>query len=92
MLSAGIPQVILPLWFDCYNFASTAEYLGVGIWPGRDTAPAWHSQTISAGIVRALVGDGSAALKEKSRALGEKARSYGGRNAAAREVARLAAH
>jgi hypothetical protein len=52
----------------------------------------WDPDTIAKGIVRGLVGEESMSLKRKSQALAAKARSYGGRNSAAREVARLAAH
>lgn len=82
---------MLPLWFDCYNIASTAEYLGIGIWAGRDTAPIWNSDTISDGILRALNGEEGKRMREKSAALSKITRSYGGREAAAAEIARLAA-
>ncbi|KAK3400338.1 hypothetical protein B0T20DRAFT_478186 [Sordaria brevicollis] len=32
---AGIPQVILPPWMDCYDFARRAEFLGIGRWGNR---------------------------------------------------------
>ncbi|KAK4183479.1 hypothetical protein QBC35DRAFT_542994, partial [Podospora australis] len=31
-VSAGIPQVVLPLWMDTYDFARRAELLGIGRW------------------------------------------------------------
>lgn len=87
---AGIPHVILPLWLDLYNFATTAEYLGVGIWPGKDTAPVWHAHTLAQGFLAALIGDESVAMRQKAKALGAVAATYGGRDWAAAEVARLA--
>lgn len=89
-VSAGVPQVILPLWVDLYNFAQTAEYLGIGIWPGKETAPVWESDTLGQGFMQALAGEASVAMREKARALGEVARAYGGRDTAAAEVAKLA--
>ncbi|KFA72664.1 hypothetical protein S40288_03412 [Stachybotrys chartarum IBT 40288] len=89
-ISAGIPHVILPLWLDLYNFATTAEYLGVGIWPGKDTAPEWHADTLAKGFLAALVGDESVSMRQKAKALGAVAATYGGRDRAAAEVARLA--
>lgn len=38
---AGVPQVVIPLWEDHYNFAQLAEDLGIGIYACRGTAPAW---------------------------------------------------
>ncbi|KAK1775966.1 hypothetical protein QBC45DRAFT_453586 [Copromyces sp. CBS 386.78] len=32
---AGIPQVILPPWMDCYDFARRVEILGIGRWGNR---------------------------------------------------------
>lgn len=90
MYRAGIPQVLLPMWFDLYNFASTAEYLGIGIWPGKETAPQWDPETLAAGILSALIGKESAALRTKAQALGKIAKSYEGRNLAAREIAAMA--
>ncbi|KAH7305774.1 hypothetical protein B0I35DRAFT_413592 [Stachybotrys elegans] len=87
----GIPQVILPLWFDLYSIARTAEYLGIGIWPGHETAPTWDSETLAQGILEALNGKSSAEMRRKSSELSVKARSYGGKAAVARDIANLAA-
>lgn len=38
---AGVPQVVIPMWEDLYNFAQLAEDLGVGIYACRRTAPTW---------------------------------------------------
>ena len=87
----GVPQVILPLWVDLYNFAQTAEYLGVGIWPGKETAPRWHAEMLSDGFMRALTGKSSFAMREKASQLREAARQYGGQLAAAEKIASMAA-
>ena len=52
--SHGVPQIILPIWFDLYNYAATAEHLGVGIWPNKDTAPDWEADALSRGFMEAL--------------------------------------
>lgn len=36
---AGVPQVVLPAWFDCYQTGPKAVYLGIGVCGNRDTAP-----------------------------------------------------
>jgi hypothetical protein len=88
---AGIPQVSLPLWYDCYNLASLAQYVGVGIWADEDAAPDWHPEALKRDFLRALVGDESVALRKRAAELGEKARAYGGRHKAAAFVASVAA-
>jgi hypothetical protein len=29
LYKAGIPQVLLPAWYDCYDYATRVEYLGI---------------------------------------------------------------
>ncbi|KAK7215947.1 hypothetical protein V2G26_003950 [Clonostachys chloroleuca] len=88
---AGVPQMILPLWFDLFNFANLAEYLGIGIWAGRSTTPEWVPESLVEGFRTALVGPSSVSLKDKAQKLGDVARQYDGRKIAADEIARLAA-
>jgi hypothetical protein len=68
-----------------------AEYLGIGIWPGKDTAPDWDPATLSEGFLQALDDDAGSVMRAKAEELGVVARSYGGRDTAAAELARLAA-
>ncbi|KAM0420429.1 hypothetical protein ACHAPT_011850 [Fusarium lateritium] len=84
----GIPQVVLPLWFDTYNYAVTAEYRGVGIWPTKDTAPDWEAESLGQAFLKALSDED---MKKKAEKLGEVARQYEGRYAAARDIADMAA-
>lgn len=79
-----MPQVVLPIWFDLYNYASTAEYLGIGIWPTKETAPDWEAEALGQAFLTAL---SSEAMRRKAEELGEVASRYEGRHMAAREVA-----
>ena len=88
--SAGVPQVILPLWVDLYNFAQMVEYLGVGIWPGKDTAPDWDPETLGEGFLQSLQGNTSVSIRNKAEEIGQIARAYRGRETSAAEVAKLA--
>ena len=88
--SAGIPHVVLPLWVDHYNLASMTEYLGIGIWPGRDKTPEWTPAALSDGYLHVLKGNESIKIRNKSKSLAKIAASYGGRNTAAAKVASLA--
>lgn len=38
-IGTGVPQVVLPMWVDLYDYAVRVEYLGVGVWGSRDAAP-----------------------------------------------------
>ncbi|KJZ78298.1 hypothetical protein HIM_02336 [Hirsutella minnesotensis 3608] len=89
-LLAGVPQVILPLWVDLYNFAQISEYLGVGVWPNKKSAPVFDPRALSQGYLRTLTGDSAAAMRRKARELSEVAAQYGGRDAAAAIVAEMA--
>ncbi|KAI9151313.1 glycosyltransferase family 1 [Paramyrothecium foliicola] len=89
---AGIPHIILPLWFDLYNIARAAEYRGIGIWPGKDTAPEWAVDKLVEGFRAALTGPTSVSLKTNAQALGVIARQYGGQRTAASFISDLATH
>ena len=84
---AGVPHVILPQWIDHYNFAQTAEYLGIGIWASKETAPLWRAEALSQAFLASLQGDKSEEMKMKAKALAKVAHEYGGRDCAAREIA-----
>ncbi|KAL6870391.1 family 1 glycosyltransferase [Trichoderma novae-zelandiae] len=88
---AGIPSVVLPLWADHYNYAQTAEYLGVGIWPNKTLAPDWEAAGLAEAFLDALGGSRSVAMRENAKALARKGEEYGGRKLAARLVAEMAA-
>ncbi|KAM0265368.1 hypothetical protein ACHAQJ_000209 [Trichoderma viride] len=65
---AGIPQVIIPAWTGCYDYAQRVEYLGIGRW-GTRTAKAkstWSAQDLSEKILEVLVGEASVAIKKKA--------------------------
>ncbi|TRM59469.1 hypothetical protein BD626DRAFT_508407 [Schizophyllum amplum] len=51
---SGTPQVILPQWYDCYNTASTAEYVGLGVYGNKSCAPDIDAVELSLAI-RAVV-------------------------------------
>lgn len=92
MSSAGLPQVILPLWADLYNFAALAETIGVGVWGCKEITPDWTSECLTSSLLRALDGarDG-VSFRNKAKQLGDKVQAGDkGRDVAAREVAKLA--
>lgn len=88
---AGIPSVVLPLWADHYNYAQTAEYLGVGIWPNKKTAPEWEAAVLTEAFLEALSGNKSITMRQNAKAIAHKGHEYGGRKLAAQLVAEMAA-
>jgi hypothetical protein len=92
MNSAGLPQVILPLWADLYNFAALAETIGVGVWGCKETTPDWTSECLTSSLLRILDGtQNSVSFRNKAKLLGDKVQAGDkGRDIAAREVAKLA--
>ncbi|KAE8451625.1 hypothetical protein EG329_003082 [Mollisiaceae sp. DMI_Dod_QoI] len=90
-VAVGIPQIILPLWVDLYDYATRVEYLGIGIFGSSTSAPNWTSHELTTAFMRALDGgQESVRMRENARVLGELARKAGGRFRAAKEISKLA--
>ncbi|EDO01043.1 hypothetical protein SS1G_03517 [Sclerotinia sclerotiorum 1980 UF-70] len=90
-IGTGIPQVVLPMWVDLYDFAIRVEFLGVGVWGSRGVAPYWKAEELSSVFLK-LVGDSEEAISMRKRAL-ELSRPWKekpGRVTAAHELAKLA--
>ncbi|KAH9909670.1 UDP-Glycosyltransferase/glycogen phosphorylase [Xylariomycetidae sp. FL2044] len=89
-VAAGLPQVVIPLFEDHYNFAQLAEDLGVGLYATRDTAPDWTVAGLAGPILRLLAdGTESLAVRQEARRIGELAQRNPGRYVAAKVVADL---
>ncbi|KAK1251516.1 hypothetical protein MKX07_006995 [Trichoderma sp. CBMAI-0711] len=88
---SGIPSVVLPLWADLYNYAQTAEYLGVGIWPNKTLAPDWDAAGLAEAFLEVLSGNRSVTMRENAKALARRGEQYGGRKLAAELIAEMAA-
>lgn len=81
----GVPQIVLPAWFDCYDFAARAEYLGIGLWANRNSAPRVSGAELGDALLTILGsgGEGNDGFARKAEELSEKVRRYGGRAKAA---------
>jgi UDP:flavonoid glycosyltransferase YjiC (YdhE family) len=87
--SSGVPQVVLPCWFDCYDFASKAELLGIGRWGSKKGCPRWIESELTEALIDVAL-DNNAEYTAKSRSLAELCgRNGGGRATAADEILRL---
>ncbi|KAI0857036.1 hypothetical protein F4860DRAFT_506359 [Xylaria cubensis] len=90
-IATGIPQVVIPMWLDCYNYAQLAEDVGVGVYATRSTAPDWTVEGLRDSLLTVLDDrEEGLRLRSKAKYLGEIARKDPGRYVAAREIARLA--
>ena len=64
MLSrAGVPQVILPGWTDCYDFANRAEYLNIGRCGSKKAKPSWTADELGRELHEVVLGPDAATIK-----------------------------
>ncbi|KAL2832900.1 hypothetical protein BDW59DRAFT_180514 [Aspergillus cavernicola] len=68
-MRAGVPQVILPTWFDTYDFAARVEYLGVGVWGNKSTAPTIKGPELGEALIRVLHSETSSAMRKKAKSI-----------------------
>lgn len=84
MFRAGLPQVIIAVWLDLYDNASKAEYIGVGLYGNKSSAPEVDAAEFGQALSRVtdMVNEG---LRMKERALwvAQRCREAGGKQAAA---------
>ncbi|KAK1749816.1 hypothetical protein QBC47DRAFT_439886 [Echria macrotheca] len=87
-VSAGIPQVVLPVWMDTYDFARRAEILGIGRWGNQQTQGAvCRGDELGAALVDVLIGGRSSLYTARAKELAKLCkRSGGGRVVAARRI------
>ncbi|KAF3006326.1 hypothetical protein E8E14_002405 [Neopestalotiopsis sp. 37M] len=85
-LCAGVPQVLLPPWADCYDFANRAELLGIGVWANKNSTPRWRRQELASALIRVVLGPDSESFKFKAAGLAAKYLENAGRDRAAKEI------
>jgi UDP:flavonoid glycosyltransferase YjiC (YdhE family) len=87
---SGVPQVVLPVWYDTYDFAVHAEYLGIGVWASKTSAPHPNAEEFSAGLLTVLADNQKgSAIRAKAKLLGEVSRKAGGRKKACTRILEL---
>ncbi|KAK0220219.1 hypothetical protein IW262DRAFT_1383384 [Armillaria fumosa] len=79
-IHAGVPQIILPAWYDCYEYAARIEWLGVGIHGNKSAGSGIEAVELGRALTR-IVGDGDEAerFRAVAKELGEDTRRYSGR-------------
>lgn len=84
---AGVPQVVLPQWTDCYDYAERVELHGIGLHGSRIHKPRWHVDETSAAIISVLYGPDALSMKHNARRMADICRAKGdGADNAARRV------
>jgi len=87
---AGIPQIILAQWFDLYDMATRAEYVGIGIYGNRSVAPEIDATEFGAAISRLLSPSEEAeGYSRKAKEIGEVCRRAPGKRGAAAKILEL---
>lgn len=82
-------QIILPVWYDTYDFATRIEYLGIGIWASKTTAPAISTPELGEAFLRILHSEEGTIMREKVRTLAAKLGSSEGRVVACEKLIEL---
>jgi UDP:flavonoid glycosyltransferase YjiC (YdhE family) len=79
--------VILPVWWDTYEYAARAEWLGIGVRGNKGVAPGVEGVQFGNALKQAVQDD---CIRSKARQLGEVCRKQEGRVRAAEEIAKWA--
>ncbi|KAK4154439.1 hypothetical protein C8A00DRAFT_32789 [Chaetomidium leptoderma] len=85
-LCAGVPQVLLPPWSDCYDFANRVEMLEIGRWANKEAKPRWRRDELAACLEDVLFGPKADEIREKARELAMRHPESAGREKAAYEI------
>ncbi|KAG6379763.1 hypothetical protein JVT61DRAFT_10300 [Boletus reticuloceps] len=59
---SGVPHIVLPVWFDTYDYAQRAEFLNIGIFGNRTCAPGVRAEEFGKALVR-VTGDSEEAVQ-----------------------------
>ncbi|OAQ60786.1 UDP-glucoronosyl and UDP-glucosyl transferase [Pochonia chlamydosporia 170] len=86
-VSAGVPQIILPVWGDTYDFAKRAEWLGIGKFGSPKHAPKVNSKELAKILKQVILGPQAAQFREKATGFAKICRENGGgRRIAAQKI------
>lgn len=75
------------MWVDLYGFATNVEYLGIGLWGSKKSAPGWDATELGEAITKVVQdNEASRAMRKKARELSKLCRKREGRKFAARKI------
>jgi hypothetical protein len=85
--SAGVPQVVLPVWMDTFDFARRVEFLGIGRWGNQQTGTSGGGGELGNALIDVLLGPNSQLYLQRAKELSKLChQNGGGRNIAARII------
>jgi hypothetical protein len=67
--SAGVPQVSMPAWLDCYDFAARTTFLGIGEHGNKINQPSFTAEELGPCVFKAISGPSAASYLAKSKEL-----------------------
>jgi hypothetical protein len=56
-----VPHIVLPVWFDTYDYAWRAEFLNIGLFGSKTCAPGAQAEELGKALVR-VTGDSKEAV------------------------------
>ncbi|KAM0806648.1 putative Serine hydrolase FSH domain-containing protein [Seiridium cardinale] len=74
---AGIPQVILPQWTDCYDYGQRVEILGIGKLGNSPATARFTAKSISEAVRQVLFSEAATAIEQRAMDLADIVRSRG---------------
>jgi UDP:flavonoid glycosyltransferase YjiC (YdhE family) len=86
-IRGGIPQVILPQWFDTYDCASRVEWLGIGLHGSRSVAPKINDSELGSALLRVLKDKW---IQTQARVIGDLCKTTEGREVAHDQIVQYA--
>jgi UDP:flavonoid glycosyltransferase YjiC (YdhE family) len=82
-----LPQIILAQWYDLYDMATRAEYLGIGIYGNKKVAPDIEAVEFGAAVARLVQpGKESEGFKARAKVVAEACRKAGGKRTAVDKI------
>ncbi|KAL8381634.1 hypothetical protein RB595_005764 [Gaeumannomyces hyphopodioides] len=85
-VTTGTPQVVLPQWADCYEFAYRAEMLGIGRWGSKMAKPQWSAEELGPALIEVVIGKKRDTYRRRARSLSERFGVSAGREKAAKII------
>lgn len=67
--SAGVPQVVLPQWANCYDYAELVQHLCIGRHGSRSTQPHWNAPELERALLAVVHGEAASAVQLRAEKL-----------------------
>ncbi|KAJ4857933.1 hypothetical protein T069G_08830 [Trichoderma breve] len=83
-LCAGVAQLVLPGWADCYDFANRAELIGIGRWGNKKAKPRWQKDELCETLVQVIFGAKAEEINLRAKKFARKYAEGDGRRFAAK--------